>query len=32
MPETPGENRKGNQRALIGAGIAAATLGAAFDS
>ena len=30
MPETPDENRKGNQRALIGAGIAAATLGAAF--
>jgi len=30
MPETPNENRKGNQRALIGAGVAAATLGAAF--
>ena len=30
MPETADENRKGNQRTLIGAGIAAATLGAAF--
>ncbi len=30
MPETSGENWKGNQRALIGAGLAAATLGAAF--